>query len=152
MTGGRVDQASVPGILADHRRRIRALEATPPIAQFDIKIFADNAVITIGDGAFIFAVPADLDGTSLLDVAAYVTTVSSSGLPTIQVRNETTTNDMLTTPITIDVGETTSYTSAAPAVIDATHQKVSVGDLIAIDVDVAGTGAKGLGVILDFYA
>jgi hypothetical protein len=35
-------------------------------------------------------------------------------------------------------------------VIDATKDDVATGDLLAVDVDVAGTGAKGLGVILSF--
>jgi hypothetical protein len=57
---------------------------------------------------------------------------------------------MLTTPITIDPGEFTSFTAATPAVINTANDLVATGDLIAIDVDVAGTGAKGLGVILEF--
>ena len=57
---------------------------------------------------------------------------------------------MLTTKISIDASEFTSYTAAAAPVIDTGNDDVATGDLIAIDVDVAGTGAKGLGVILTF--
>jgi hypothetical protein len=57
---------------------------------------------------------------------------------------------MLTTNVTIDASETTSYTAATAAVIDATRKVVSTGDLIAIDIDAAGTGARGLGAILQF--
>jgi hypothetical protein len=39
---------------------------------------------------------------------------------------------------------------ATAAVINTDYDDVATGDLIAIDVDVAGTGAKGLGVILTF--
>jgi len=39
---------------------------------------------------------------------------------------------------------------ATPPVIDAANDDVATGDLIAVDVDVAGTGTKGLGVILSF--
>ena len=53
---------------------------------------------------------------------------------------------MLTTKITIDASEFTSYTAAAAPVIDTGNDDVATGDLIAVDVDVAGTGAKGLGV------
>ena len=69
----------------------------------------------------------------------------------IQIRNVTQTADMLSTRITIDASEFTSYTAAA-AVIDTGNDDVATGDLIAVDVDVAGTGAKGLGVILRFGA
>lgn len=121
-----------------------------PGGQFDIKVVSDVSVIVTGDGQFIFAIPADLNGVILSAVAAYVTTVSSSGLPNIQIRNVTTGHDMLSTAITIDASEFTSYTAATPAVINASFQSVSTGDLIAVDVDGAGTGAKGLGVILTF--
>jgi hypothetical protein len=57
---------------------------------------------------------------------------------------------MLSTPITIDVSEFTSYTSAIPSVVNPANGNVATGNLIAIDVSVAGTGAKGLGIILTF--
>jgi hypothetical protein len=57
---------------------------------------------------------------------------------------------MLTTKISIDASEFTSYTAAAAPVIDTGNDDVATGDLLAVDVDVAGTGAKGLGVLLTF--
>ena len=117
---------------------------------FEIKVFSDTDTVTTGDGKFIFAIPEDLDGANLLSAEAYVTTVSSSGLPTVQIRNITQAVDMLQTRITIDVSEFTSYTAATPSVVDTNNDDVATGNRIAIDVDVAGTGAKGLGVILVF--
>lgn len=114
------------------------------------KIISDGSVLATGDGQFIFAISDDLDGLSLVDADAYVTTVSSSGTPTIQIRNVTDAVDMLSTRITIDASEFTSYTAAAPPVINVGNAQVTTGDLVAIDVDVAGTGARGLGVILSF--
>ena len=43
-----------------------------------------------------------------------------------------------------------SKDAAIQSVINATYDDVLWGDHIAIDVDIAGTGAKGLGVILTF--
>lgn len=133
-----------------HGRDHAAGGSDPIPVQFDIKVVSDTATVATGDGQFIFAIPSDLNGRSLTSAAAYVTTVSSSGLPTVQIRNVTQTADMLTTKVTIDVSEFTSYTAATPAVIDTANDDVATGDLIAIDVDVAGTGTKGLGVILGF--
>lgn len=116
----------------------------------ELKVMDDATVVTTGDGKIIFCVPAALGGCDLTAAHAFVTTVSSSGLPTVQIRNVTQTADMLTTKITIDVSEFTSYTAAAAPVIDTGNDDVATGDLIAVDVDVAGTGAKGLGVILTF--
>lgn len=140
------------GELLDHLRRIRRLEAQPSRtrARFHIKVFSDVSTLSTGDGKFIFAIPSELNGWNLVDAQAYVTTVSSSGLPTVQLRNVTDSVDMLSTRITIDASEYTSYTAATPRVINTTYDDVATGDRIAIDVDVAGTGAKGLGVIVIF--
>jgi hypothetical protein len=114
----------------------------------ELKIVDDATVVTTGEGKLIFCVPASLGGCDLTAAHAFVTTVSSSGLPSVGIRNGST--EMLTTNITIDASESTSYTAATAAVIDATHKSVATGDLIAVDVDAAGTGAKGLGAILTF--
>lgn len=116
----------------------------------EMKIFDDATTLTTGDGKLLFMVPSQLNGFNIVDVAAFVSTVSSSGTPTVQVRNATDSVDVLSTRITIDASEFTSYTAATPAVIDTTKDDVATGDLLAIDVDVAGTGAKGLGVVLVF--
>lgn len=115
-----------------------------------VKVFDDATALSTGDGKLIFCVTPELNGYNLVDADAFVTTVSSSGTPIVQIRNVTDSVDMLSTRITIDANETTSYTAATAPVIDATHDDVSTGDLIAIDVDGAGTGAKGLGAILVF--
>jgi hypothetical protein len=118
--------------------------------RFQVKVFSDTTVVTTGDGKIIIGIDDSLNGLNLTDIDAYVTTVSSSGAPTIQLRNVTDSVDMLSTKVTIDANEFTSYTAATPAVIDTTKDDVATGDRIAIDVDVAGTGAKGLGVFLTF--
>ena len=117
----------------------------------EVKVIDDTTTLTTGDGKVIVCIPASLGGADLTAAHAFVTTVSSSrNLPTVQIRNVTQTADMLTTRITIDASEFTSYSAAAAPVIDTGNDDVATGDLIAVDVDVAGTGAKGLGVILTF--
>jgi hypothetical protein len=116
----------------------------------ELKVIDDATTLTTGDGKVIFCIPAALGGCDLTAAHAFVTTNSSSGTPTVQIRNVTQAADMLSTRITIDANEATSYTAAAAPVIDTTNDDVATGDLIAVDVDVAGTGAKGLGVILTF--
>jgi hypothetical protein len=116
----------------------------------EVKIFDDATAVTTGENKLVICIPTSLGGCDLTAVAAFVSTNSSSGLPSVGVRNVTTANEMLSTNITIDANEATSYTAATPPVIDGSHKSVSTGDLIAIDVDGAGTGAKGLGVILTF--
>lgn len=113
-------------------------------------MFSDTQTVTVGDGAMIFAIPLALNGLNLTSAEAFVSTVSSSGAPSVMIRNVTQAAAMLTTAVTIDANESTSYSAAIPSVVDTGNDDVATGDLIAIDVDAAGTGAKGLGVILTF--
>ena len=106
--------------------------------------------ITTGDGKTYWRVPSVLNGMNLTAVAAAVTTVSSSGIPTVQIHNLTQAADMLSTKLTIDASETDSSTAAAAAVIDAANDDVATADMLRIDIDVAGTGAKGLMVEMQF--
>lgn len=121
-------------------RRVVSIQVTDPA----------GSAITTGDGKAYFRVPAELNGCNLVAVGAHVTTVSSSGLPTVQIANVTQAVDMLTTKITIDANEKDSSTAATPAVIDTGNDDVATGDELRIDIDVAGTGAKGLIVDLTF--
>lgn len=123
------------------------------MATLHIKVFADTgtgAAITTGDGKFIFAIAKDMDGLDLRRVELFVTTVSSSGIVQVQVRNITQALDMLSTRVQVDASEFNSKTAATAAVINLANSEVAWADRIAVDVDAAGTGAKGLGIILEF--
>lgn len=117
---------------------------------FELKVFDDTTAVSTGDGKLIFCIPQAFNGLNLTSAHAFCSTYSSSGTPTVMIRNVTDSQDMLSTAITIDTSEYTSYTAATAPVINASYDDVATGDLIAIDVDVAGTGTKGLGVILTF--
>ncbi len=104
--------------------------------------------LAVGDGKRIITIPSEYNGWKLVNAQASVTTPSSSGLPTIQVRNVTDAVDMLTTRITINVGAYSSYAATTPSVIDTSNNTLATGDRIAFDDDVAGTGTYGLDVIL----
>lgn len=113
--------------------------------------------LTTGDGKAYFRIPSKLNGFNLVGVAGSLSTVSSSGIPTIQIRRSRRTNattrsnaDMLTTKLTIDASEFDSVDAATAAVIDTSNDDVQTGDHIYFDIDVAGTGAKGLYVELTF--
>jgi len=110
----------------------------------------NGATLTTGNGKAYFTIPLEMNGKNLVSVSASLTTVSTSGLPNVQIANVTDAVDMLSTALTIDANELTSYTATTPAVIDTTKDDVVTGDLLRIDVDGAGTGAKGLQVTLGF--
>jgi hypothetical protein len=113
--------------------------------------------LTTGDSKVAILIPPELNGMDLVSVGAGVTTVSSSGIPTVQLRRNRrasattrTDADMLSTKLTVDASEFSSVDAAAAAVINTSNDDVQTGDQIHIDVDVAGTGVKGLTVALSF--
>lgn len=113
--------------------------------------------IVVGDDKHRLFITNDMDGMSLIDADASKLVSGGGGTVTVQVRNVTQGADMLSTRITIDPHEFTSYTAVVPPVIDAANDDVAVGDIIAVDVDDSGIGGsavgpKGLGVTLSFKA
>ncbi len=121
-----------------------------PVRYFQFTVFPTADTVTTGDDKVRFDIPADIGGMNLVYCLMTLDTVSSSGLPTVQIRNVTDSVDMLSTKLSIDANEYTSLTAAAPAVIDGSKDDVAEGDRLAIDCDIAGTGTKGLRVTLGF--
>jgi hypothetical protein len=101
----------------------------------------ETTTITTGTAKVTFRVPYSVTVTA---VRASVNTVSSSGIPTVDINEGGTT--ILSTKLTIDASEKTSVTAAAAAVIS--DNQLADDAEITIDFDVAGTGAKGMKVII----
>jgi hypothetical protein len=117
----------------------------------ELLVFDDTTTWTTGDGKLKFFIPSQLNGLNLVDADACCDTVSGgASLPNVTIYNLTDSVDMLSTAITIDIGEKTSWTAATPPVIDGAHDDVATGDEIEINVDGAGTSTKGLWVVLAF--
>ncbi len=106
-----------------------------------IAVSDETTAITTGTAKVTFRMPFAMTVTA---VRASVNTVSSSGLPTVDINESGTT--ILSTKLTIDASEFTSTTAATPAVIS----DASLADdaEMTIDIDTAGTGAKGLKVVI----
>ena len=153
------DRPTIQKMLFDLVTRVRRLEGMRYPAVFEIKVFADaNALdgnlpaaatdVVTGDGKFIMMIDEALDLWVLDNVQAYVTTVGA-GVTSVMIRNVTQAVDMLTTARSIPSGEFTTDCDTE-AIVDLDNDIVRGCDLIAIDVDAAGDGAQGLGVILTF--
>lgn len=135
------DGTIAPGDLSTTaRRRTIELLVTDP----------GGSAITTGDGKAYYLVPSEFNNYNIVGVHAGVTTVSSSGLPTVQLARirSGTPADVLTTKASIDASEYTSYTAATAPVVDTSNDDLLTGDLLRVDIDVAGTGAKGLIVVV----
>lgn len=109
---------------------------------FVIACSDESTAITVGTAKVTFRVPYAF---TLTGVRASLTTASSSGAVTVDV-NEGGVSIFGTNKLTIDASEKTSTTAAtAPDLSDTT---LADDAEITIDVDGAGTGAKGLKVAL----
>lgn len=120
------------------------------LEEFPIKVISDAGTLTTGDGKFIFVASKEMEGWELVWAQAYITTVSSSGDVEIMLRDVGNAVDLLDEYLTIDEGDFHSSTSAQQMEITGGTVVVNERTRYAIDVDTAGTGAKGLGVCLFF--
>lgn len=104
-----------------------------------------------GVGIAYYRTSVKVNGGHLAEVYASVSSPTTFGSITIQIRNAAHGWYMLSTPLTIDLGEYDAMTST-PAVINtsSSHHVVATGDQIFVDVIAAGVGAKGLNVELVF--
>jgi hypothetical protein len=118
---------------------------------FTIQVSGPGADLAVGDAEAYFAVPKQLNGWRLHDVAASLDVASMSGSPTIQLRRRRAgvDADMLATELTIAANETDS-SSAPAAVFDPSNDDVATGDRIYVDCNASGTGARWLNLTLTF--
>ena len=106
-----------------------------------VAVSDEETAITTGNAKVTFRMPFAM---TLTAVRASLTTASTSGLPTFDINEGGTT--ILSTKLTIDANEKTSTTAATAAVIS--DSALADDAEITIDIDVAGTGAKGAKVYL----
>jgi hypothetical protein len=104
----------------------------------------ETTAITTGTAKVTFRAPFAMTLTSI--PRASLNTASSSGIPTVDINLTGTSILHATNKLTIDATELTSVTAAVATSLVTT----SIADdaLITFDIDVAGTGAKGLKVVL----
>jgi hypothetical protein len=120
-----------------------------------IKVLPDAIPTYIGNGIAAITIPLALNDLYLSGVAgtlgAHVYTAGTTGTTDIMLHNLTNAQDMLSTVITIDSGETDSSTAAAAPVVNSYNQ-VSTADVIRFDIDAisTGTAANGLEIRMQF--
>lgn len=136
------------------RTDVNNLQAVKSRALPEIILLDTETPLTVvnGVGFIRFVVPAWMDSWRIISAHAAVYTASSSGLPTVQVHNLTKALNILSTPITINVGQLNSFTATTQPVINTSNRTVNTGDQLRFDCTVAGTGTRGLVIMLIFEA
>ena len=107
-----------------------------------IAISDESTAITTGTAKITFRIPFALTLTEI--PRASLSTSSSSGNPAFDINEGGA--SIFSTTLTIDSGEKTSTTAATPAVLS--DSSLADDAEITIDIDTAGTGAKGAKITL----
>jgi hypothetical protein len=110
---------------------------------YEFALSDETTAITTGTAKVTWRAP---HAMNITDVRASLSTVSSSGLPTVNIKESGTT--IFSTKLTIDANEKTSTTAATAYVLS--DSSIADDAEITFDIDVAGTGAAGLKVKI-FY-
>jgi len=114
---------------------------------FPIAISDTTTDLTTGTVPITFHFPYAF---ALTKVKAGVNTVSSSGIPTFDVKKNGT--SVFSTKVTIDESENHSSTATTAAVLTSTPLSIASADAITFSIDVAGTGTKQAVIYLIGYA
>jgi hypothetical protein len=119
-----------------------ALTALKPNTHMTIALSDETTSITTGVSKITFRTPFAMTLTQI--PRASLSVVSSSGNPAVDINKNGV--SIFSTTLTIDANEKTSTTAATAAVLSTTT--FADDDEITMDIDTAGTGAKGLKVTL----
>jgi hypothetical protein len=135
------------GIAVDSSDPANPIVSIDPVQRIEVLEYAisdEATAITTGNAKLTVRMPYAFH---VLNVRSSLSTVSSSGLVTVDINEAGST--ILSTKLSIDQSEKTSTTAATAAVIS----DASLADdaEITFDIDAAGTGAKGLKVKLIGY-
>lgn len=106
-----------------------------------VAVSDETTAITTGTAKVTFRMPYAM---TLQSVRSNLNTASSSGLPTVDIKQGGT--SVLSTLLSIDASAKTSVGATTPAVISTSS--LTDDAEITIDITVAGTGAKGLKIYL----
>ena len=107
-----------------------------------IIVIPSAAYCSVGDNKAFFPIPAPMEGWKLTGVKGWVSEPGVTGTMTVQIRNKSTGEDMLSTKLTF-ASEVESDNGAVE--VDAKNDEVSEGNIICVDIDsVHTTAAKGL--------
>lgn len=155
---GLADIAAVPALtdtllVVDNGTAKYVTKRNLQVRYVEVRLVAFDVDCATGDkqGGWHFHIPPDLNGLDLVYAHAEVDTAGTTNTMDLEIYNITQTQDMLSTTMTIDTGETGSDTAATPYVIHATQKDVATNDLIRWDCDaVHTTEAKGLVCTLGF--
>jgi|694.fasta_scaffold10152_17 hypothetical protein len=135
--------ASLPGEKGEAANRSGCVMVSPSTS--------GSSALTTGTSKAVVRIPSELGGMVLTDAGAGLSSPSTSGPVTVQMRRVRAgaSVNMLTTEIAIDQNEYDSVTGTA-GIINQSNRAVQAGDHIHFDVTSAGNSALGLVISFTF--
>jgi len=134
------------GLLYIRNSANTAWYAHDPAREFGAALSDETTDLATGTAKFSFRMPW---AGEIVGLPRATVNVAPSGSTIIVDMNKNGTT-MLSTRITIDAGETSSFTAATPPVVGTTT--FANNDLISFDLDQVGSGTKGQGCKVYFLA
>ena len=98
--------------------------------------------LAIGNRQAWFKVPPEMAGMNLVFAGAEVQTAPTDADLQVQVHNYTSAQNMLSTGLVIDAGDTADGGTTSP-IIDSAQDDLTVGDLVGVDIDQVGSTLTG---------
>ena len=128
-----------------------------PIGYYEYKLYLDPGhpyalldptlpIVQVGNAQWSIGVPRDLDGSRLVHCFAFVSVAGAVTVQLRRIRPSGGTVTLLSTPITIDGGEKSSYLATTPPLISPANSIMQTADEIVTDVTAADGTAAGLAV------
>lgn len=103
-----------------------------------IPISDETTSLSIGTAKLTFHMPYQFN---LTKVKAGLTVASTSGNPTFDLNDDGV--SVFSTTVSVDANETFSDTATTAAVLTSNPKVIAAGSVVSVDIDTAGTGAKG---------
>lgn len=117
--------------------------------QIAVEFSGSGTDILTGSGKVGIPIPRSMSGFNLTNVYFQVFTAGTTNATSFHIRNVTKGNrKFLSTPASIDSGETSTATAATPYVINTSNDDVSGNDLIMLDISTVSTTAPKGGVMM----
>jgi hypothetical protein len=129
---------------------VKRIGSTAPVVRMKIKLWPDGPDPLTATYFVDCIIESDLNGWYINNVQAYVYQVSTSGSVVVDLENLTQGWAVLANPVTIDVGEVSSLTSAAPSLVQAGNNQVATNDQIYFYTTSVGADVTGLGVLIEY--
>lgn len=129
-----------------------ASDATSKIGQIIkeaiVQVYHPDSAISTGNGKAFLPCTEEMSGMNLVTIGGYLATAATSGTVQVQIYNMGSNVDVLSAGDLLewDATEKDTGTATSAAVINTSNDGIVLGEAWRVDIDAAGSGAKGMSI------